>query len=185
MRRGTVHRRRLPSVGYVTHGVALKSRRAWKLGSNKTDQSVLNFCSVCCRHHRSSSAMRITDHSCNSHSMWIMIYRQKVCYGLPSNTYGICGVPEIINNVYYFWYATLKIISFSSPTLSLSFISDLKSSFLANPSHCSLFQDWLHDSPDFYRYFWAYPFLLLVVHMHMQAHKRNIYKHVKHCKYYW
>ena len=62
VRRGTVHRRRLPSVGYVTHGVALKSRRAWKLGSNKTDQSVLNFCSVCCRHHRSSSAMRITDY---------------------------------------------------------------------------------------------------------------------------
>ena len=46
VRRGTVHRRRLPSVGYVTHGVALKSRRAWKLGSNKTDQSVLNLLSM-------------------------------------------------------------------------------------------------------------------------------------------
>ena len=32
--------------------------------------------------------------------------------------------------------ATLIIVSFSSPTLS--FIPDLKPSFLANPSHCSL-----------------------------------------------
>jgi len=39
------------------------------------------------------------------------------------------------------------IISFSSPTLS--FIPDLKPSFSANPSHCSLclLQDWLHMIP--------------------------------------
>jgi len=58
----------------------------------------------------------------------------------------------------------LIIISFPSrPTLS--FTPDLNPSFSANPSHCSLsffffFQDWLHDSPDFYCYFWTYPFLL-------------------------
>ena len=53
------------------------------------------------------------------------------------------------------------IISFSSPTHS--FIPGLKPSFSPYPSHCSLsffLQDWLHDSPDFYCYFWAYPFLL-------------------------
>ena len=49
---------------------------------------------------------------------------------------------------------TLIIISFSSPTLS--FIPDLKPSFSANHSHCSLFfllQAWLHDSTDFCCYF--------------------------------
>jgi len=50
----------------------------------------------------------------------------------------------------------LLLLVFHHP-LSISFIPDLKLSFSANPSHCSLLfflrQDWLHDFPDFYCYF--------------------------------
>jgi len=55
----------------------------------------------------------------------------------------------------------LIIIYFLSPTLS--FIPDLNLPFLQIiPTAAFLFllQDWLHDSPDFYCYFRAYPFLL-------------------------
>jgi len=55
----------------------------------------------------------------------------------------------------------LIIISFPSPTLS--FIPDLKPSFSANPSHCSIFYFFTTDYVILqivYCYFWAYPFLL-------------------------
>jgi len=54
---------------------------------------------------------------------------------------------------------TLIIISFPSPTLS--FIPDLKPILQILPTAPSLFffrTDYT-DSPDFYYYFWAYPFL--------------------------
>jgi len=44
-------------------------------------------------------------------------------------------------------------------TTGISYRNTIRSNF----SHCSLsffLHDWLHDFPDFYCYFWAYPFIL-------------------------
>jgi len=67
---------------------------------------------------------------------------------------GNVNVEESYTVIYAPIAATLIIISFSSPILS--FIPDLKPSYSANPSHCSLsFSSsplTIHDYPDFYGY---------------------------------
>ena len=76
---------------------------------------------------------------------------------------GSCAKHLTVDHYTVFYPLTVILIIISFPSPTHSFIPGLKPSFSANPSHCSLsffLRDWLRDSPDFYSYFWAYPFLL-------------------------
>jgi len=77
----------------------------------------------------------------------------------------ICARRNLVESYCGKWQLTATIIIISFPSPTLSFIPDLKPFFLQIlPTAAFLFllQDWLHDSPDFYCYIWACPFILFL-----------------------